>query len=163
MLSTLANQRHLRHSTRRSHTPPTKERHAAACPRPRRTRPHRDRGRQAPPGVQDHRLPVPRTGAVPGRLPARTGVADPATGSAGLPAPGAGGTRGMKTRAALLGVTLAVSLAITGCSVVDPHTQRVSTSSTGGGTEWDAGNIFSDQVLYNGNALPDETAVQAAL
>jgi len=69
----------------------------------------------------------------------------------------------MKTRAALLGVTLAVALAITGCSVVDPHTQRVSTSSTGGGTEWDAGNIFSDQVLYNGNALPDEAAVQAAL
>jgi cell wall-associated NlpC family hydrolase len=30
-------------------------------------------------------------------------------------------------------------------------------------TEWDAGNIISDAVFYNSQALPDEAAVQAAL
>jgi cell wall-associated NlpC family hydrolase len=33
----------------------------------------------------------------------------------------------------------------------------------GGGTEWDAGNIFSDQVFYNAAVYPDERGVQGAL
>ena len=46
-------------------------------------------------------------------------------------------------------------------------TQQSSTAggagSGPGGMEWDAGNIMSDAVFYNSQALPDEAAVQAAL
>lgn len=69
----------------------------------------------------------------------------------------------MRRRGALLGVVAAGLLAITGCSVADPHTALRAATSTGGGTEWDAGNIFSDAVFYNSSALKDEAAVQAAL
>ena len=47
--------------------------------------------------------------------------------------------------------------------------QQQQTSTAGGagtgpgGMEWDPGNIISDAVFYNSQALPDEAAVQAAL
>jgi len=54
-----------------------------------------------------------------------------------------------------------------GAQVANQQQQQTTTAggagSGPGGMEWDAGNIISDAVFYNSQALPDEAAVQAAL
>ena len=51
-----------------------------------------------------------------------------------------------------------------GAQVANQQTTTAGGAGTGpGGMEWDAGNIVSDAVFYNSQALPDEAAVQAAL
>lgn len=69
----------------------------------------------------------------------------------------------MSLRKALLGAVLAATLATTGCSVVNPLTAVSQGSTDGGGREWDAGNIFSNEVFYDANYLRDEAGIQAAL
>src|SRR6476659_9370534 len=53
-----------------------------------------------------------------------------------------------------------------GAQVANQQQQTTTAGGAGsgpGGMEWDAGNIISDAVFYNSQALPDEAAVQAAL
>ena len=70
----------------------------------------------------------------------------------------------MKLRSAVVGATLIAALATTGCTVMNPLASiSNNTASNGGGSEWDAGNIFSDAVFYDADYLKDEPGIQAAL
>ena len=65
-------------------------------------------------------------------------------------------------------VVLVLLLLVMAAGAQATNQQRITTTPGGvdtgpGGMEWDAGNIISDQVFYNSQALPDEAAVQAAL
>lgn len=56
-----------------------------------------------------------------------------------------------------------VGFAVTSQQAAKDAAAAAAAGSAGGGTEWDAGNIFSDQVFYDSSALPDEPAIQSAL
>lgn len=63
----------------------------------------------------------------------------------------------MKRRRGVAAAIIATALLLSGCAAAsqpDPGP---------GGTEWDPGNIISDQVFYNASALPSVFAVQGAL
>jgi cell wall-associated NlpC family hydrolase len=62
-------------------------------------------------------------------------------------------------RRGVVAVSAALLMLVTGCTMAPTETAAPS----GGGTEWDAGNIVSDEVFYNAAAFPDVVAVQAAL
>lgn len=63
----------------------------------------------------------------------------------------------------LAGACAVVMVAFAVTSQQAAEDAAAAAASSAGGTEWDAGNIFSDQVFYDANALPDEPAIQAAL
>jgi cell wall-associated NlpC family hydrolase len=67
-------------------------------------------------------------------------------------------------RALIVVLAGACAVVMVGFAVTAHQAAQDQAAAAGaGGTEWDAGNIFSDQVFYNAAALRDEPAAQAAL
>jgi cell wall-associated NlpC family hydrolase len=73
---------------------------------------------------------------------------------------------GVSLRKILLTVVAAITVGVLTAGCVALPTEDDTTAPTGGGPGgelWEAGNIFSDQVFYDGNALADDNQVQGAL